>query len=107
MPFEARSGIHYDDEYGVAGELIDLVNARPTWHRLAACQNHPEINWFPEVGESTAPAKTVCETCPVRRPCLGYALAADERFGIWGGTSPKERRKVRALLADELDGLAG
>jgi WhiB family redox-sensing transcriptional regulator len=51
--------------------------------------------WFPEKGGSTAAAKRVCRSCPVRSECLEYALANDERFGIWGGLSERERRRVK------------
>ena len=46
-------------------------------------------------GSSTREAKRVCLTCNVRGECLEYALAHDERFGIWGGLSERERRKLK------------
>jgi len=36
-----------------------------------------------------------CRLCGARQACLTYALAADERFGIWGGTLPEERQALR------------
>ena len=51
--------------------------------------------FFPEKGGSTREAKRVCATCEVREECLQYALANDERFGIWGGLSERERRKLK------------
>lgn len=50
---------------------------------------------FPEKGGSTREAKRVCVGCEVRVECLEYALANDERFGIWGGLSERERRKLK------------
>ena len=65
------------------------------WQERALCaQTDPEA-FFPEKGGSTREAKRVCLTCDVRDECLEYALQHDERFGIWGGLSPNERRKVR------------
>lgn len=65
------------------------------WQRDALCaQTDPEA-FFPEKGGSTREAKAVCESCTVRSECLEYALAHDERFGIWGGMSERERRKLR------------
>ncbi len=65
------------------------------WQERALCaQTDPEA-FFPEKGGSTREAKRVCATCEVREECLEYALAHDERFGIWGGLSERERRKLK------------
>ena len=66
-----------------------------SWQERALCaQTDPEA-FFPEKGGSTREAKKVCISCEVRAECLEYALAHDERFGIWGGLSERERRKLR------------
>jgi WhiB family redox-sensing transcriptional regulator len=57
-------------------------------------QTDPEA-FFPEKGGSTRDAKKVCLECGVRGECLEYALVNDERFGIWGGLSERERRKLK------------
>ena len=65
------------------------------WQDRALCaQTDPEA-FFPEKGGSTREAKKVCLTCDVRDDCLEYALMNDERFGIWGGLSERERRKLK------------
>jgi len=65
------------------------------WQADALCaQTDPEA-FFPEKGGSTRDAKRICDGCEVRSECLEYALANDERFGIWGGLSERERRKLR------------
>jgi WhiB family redox-sensing transcriptional regulator len=65
------------------------------WQERALCaQTDPEA-FFPEKGGSTREAKRVCMSCEVRAECLDYALAKDERFGIWGGLSERERRRVK------------
>lgn len=65
------------------------------WQERALCaQTDPEA-FFPEKGGSTREAKKVCSGCDVRGECLEYALANDERFGIWGGLSERERRKLK------------
>ena len=65
------------------------------WQERALCaQTDPEA-FFPEKGGSTREAKRVCLSCEVRGECLEYALANDERFGIWGGLSERERRRVK------------
>ena len=65
------------------------------WQDRALCsQTDPEA-FFPEKGGSTREAKRICQGCEVRSDCLEYALAHDERFGIWGGLSERERRKLK------------
>jgi WhiB family redox-sensing transcriptional regulator len=65
------------------------------WQERALCaQTDPEA-FFPEKGGSTREAKRVCLSCEVRVECLEYALSNDERFGIWGGLSERERRRVK------------
>ena len=65
------------------------------WQEQALCaQTVPEA-FFPEKGGSTREAKRVCLSCDVRNDCLEYALANDERFGIWGGLSERERRRLK------------
>jgi WhiB family redox-sensing transcriptional regulator len=65
---------------------------------LPACQvTDPEI-WFADidVGFNHARlAKKFCDSCPVKRQCAEYAIAALEPHGIWGGTTPRERIAVR------------
>jgi len=73
----------------------DLYPGTPEWQERALCaQTDPEA-FFPEKGGSTREAKKVCLSCDVRGECLEYALANDERFGIWGGLSERERRKLK------------
>jgi WhiB family redox-sensing transcriptional regulator len=65
------------------------------WQTDSLCaQTDPEA-FFPEKGGSTRDAKKICTTCEVKAQCLEYALQNDERFGIWGGLSERERRRLR------------
>jgi len=65
------------------------------WQDRALCaQTDPEA-FFPEKGGSTREAKKVCRACEVRAECLEYALERDERFGIFGGLSERERRRMK------------
>lgn len=65
------------------------------WQEKALCaQTDPEA-FFPEKGGSTREAKRICLGCEVKDACLEYALANDERFGIWGGLSERERRRLK------------
>ena len=73
----------------------DQLPPELAWQERALCaQTDPEA-FFPEKGGSTREAKRVCMSCEVRAECLDYALAKDERFGIWGGLSERERRRVK------------
>ena len=79
--------------------VVDIFSAESDgplgWQDHALCaQTDPEA-FFPEKGGSTREAKKVCTSCEVRAECLDYALAHDERFGIWGGLSERERRKLK------------
>jgi WhiB family redox-sensing transcriptional regulator len=77
-------------ELAYTGEDEELA-----WQEQALCaQTDPEA-FFPEKGGSTRDAKKICTVCPVRAECLEYALAHDERFGIWGGLSERERRRLK------------
>jgi WhiB family redox-sensing transcriptional regulator len=65
------------------------------WQEQALCaQTDPEA-FFPEKGGSTREAKRICVGCEVKGECLEYALGQDERFGIWGGLSERERRRLK------------
>ena len=82
---------------GIVRELFLLDGSAEElgWQERALCaQTDPEA-FFPEKGGSTREAKRVCLTCDVRSECLEYALGHDERFGIWGGLSERERRKLK------------
>lgn len=73
----------------------DIEETILDWQERALCaQTDPEA-FFPEKGGSTREAKRVCTGCDVRSECLEYALENDERFGIWGGLSERERRKLK------------
>ncbi|MDE2591791.1 MAG: WhiB family transcriptional regulator [Actinomycetales bacterium] len=81
---------------GVSGAYSDGEDTNPlAWQADAICsQTDPEA-FFPEKGGSTRDAKRICAGCDVKQQCLEYALANDERFGIWGGLSERERRKLK------------
>lgn len=51
--------------------------------------------FFPDQGGDYEVAKEVCAGCPVKEPCLEFALAGGEKYGIWGGMSERQRRRLR------------
>jgi WhiB family redox-sensing transcriptional regulator len=84
-----------DNVFSLFGDADDSDEGLLGWQERALCaQTDPEA-FFPEKGGSTREAKKVCQQCDVRAECLDYALAHDERFGIWGGLSERERRKLK------------
>lgn len=102
---------------GPLGVEITMFNTgasdkdEPTWHDFANCLGVDPDLFFPERGASTKEAKEVCRGCVVRDDCLEYALQNGEKFGIWGGMSERERRRIRrqralarAALATEASG---
>jgi WhiB family redox-sensing transcriptional regulator len=66
------------------------------WRKLAACRGTDLEVFFPERGESAEPARQVCAACPVRQPCLDYAITNRITHGIWGGLTERERRTLRS-----------
>ena len=66
-----------------------------SWQERSLCAETDPEAFFPEKGGSTREAKKICTGCEVKAECLEYALANDERFGIWGGLSERERRRLR------------
>jgi WhiB family redox-sensing transcriptional regulator len=65
------------------------------WWERAKCRGVDPDLFFPRRGDDTTQAVAVCKACPVQVECLEYALDNGERFGIWGGTTGKDRRKMR------------
>ncbi len=71
-----------------------LLGSLP-WAKQAKCLQAEPDTFFPEKGGSTREAKRICALCEVRAECLEYALENDEHFGIWGGMSERERRRLK------------
>jgi WhiB family redox-sensing transcriptional regulator len=72
-----------------------VTDLDPRDNDTALCaQTDPEI-FFPEKGGSTRAAKQICRGCELRAQCLTYAVENDERYGIWGGLSERERRRPK------------
>ena len=72
----------------------------PEWHDHALCAQTDPDAFHPDKGESAREAKRVCRQCPVQAECLRYALDHDERWGIWGGLSERERNRLRRNASD-------
>ena len=66
----------------------------PAWRKRSACSGLDPQIFYPDPDEEGLEAKAVCEVCPVREPCLEYALSHREKEGVWGGATEKERRRI-------------
>jgi len=78
------------------GKLIEaLAIDELSWQDYANCRGADADLFFPERGASTRRAKAICAACEVRGKCLDFAIDYGEKFGIWGGMSERERRRVR------------
>ncbi len=71
------------------------------WRQLAACRGTDLDVFFPERGETAGPARQVCAACPVRQPCLDYALSNRITHGIWGGLTERERRPLQSAWVED------
>lgn len=78
---------------------VDQPASDPQWEERAACRGTDTTAFYPTLGGSTAAAKKICGRCPVEEECLRGALDRNERFGVWGGMSTRERRKLKRQLA--------
>ena len=65
------------------------------WRDAALCAQVDPEAFYPEKGGSVLAAKRTCCACEVRAECLEYALATNQTFGVWGGMSEFERKKLR------------
>ncbi len=67
---------------------------RTSWMKEGACSGSDPELMFPKTDEEIALAVGVCATCSIQVVCLEYALDNREDYGVWGGASEKERRKI-------------
>jgi WhiB family transcriptional regulator, redox-sensing transcriptional regulator len=75
-----------------------ILDERP-WAVFAACRGADSDLFFPLSKDHEMQAVTICGTCPVLDDCLDYAVEAGERFGVWGGTTERQRRRLLRELA--------
>lgn len=70
-----------------------------TWQQRAACIGEPPELWFPPSGRGEkldySEAQRICDRCPVQPECLEHALTHNERYGMWGGHTERQRRRLQ------------
>ena len=72
------------------------------WQLRAACRTEPIEGFYSAEADEVRAAIAICRRCPVRMACLEAAVSRGEWFGVWGGTTERERRRmIRARMARE------
>lgn len=95
MTIHAETPWQPDDPDTIVKAIAAHVRDVLPWIDEAACRTvDPEL-FFPGHGASNREGLAVCARCPVRDPCLEQALATGETYGIWGGTTERDRRSIR------------
>ncbi len=75
--------------------MLSMVERSSTsWQQAARCRGIDPDVFHPQSDEEAEEAKAICASCPVREPCLEYALVVREKLGVWGGLTERERRRV-------------
>jgi len=77
------------------------------WMAYGNCAHQSPSLFFPSDGVGVEVARRVCADCPVREPCLEYALAHRIDHGVWGGCSERERRRILKRRRAELTTRSG
>jgi WhiB family redox-sensing transcriptional regulator len=88
-------------------DTLQPAELEENWQDDANCLGVDPDLFFPERGASTREAKEVCRGCVVREQCLEFALQNGEKFGIWGGLSERERRRIRRQRAQAARSIIG
>jgi len=77
--------------------FLDSIITPESWMKSAMCAQIGGDFWFPEgKGAQGHQAKRICHDCPVTASCLEYAMRTNQTEGIWGGTSPIQRERMRS-----------
>jgi WhiB family redox-sensing transcriptional regulator len=95
-PFLQLSRVSYPDpgRLRVQGLTEDLTTVDTDWMNEGKCRDLPPETFFPSDGVGVEVARRICADCPVKAPCLEYALYNRIEHGVWGGASERERRRI-------------
>lgn len=85
-----------DDTFEFEILMAPILEERP-WAVFAACKEEQSMKFFPQNREEEREALAICSICPVVEDCLQHALESKERFGVWGGTTERQRRKLSRI----------
>ena len=73
-----------------------------SWQTEASCRGVDAELFFPATEDDAMPAKAICDSCPVRLECLAFALERNEKFGVWGGLTEKERARLSPAARESI-----
>ena len=73
-----------------------------SWQERSSCRGVDAELFFPATDEEAVPAKAICGTCPVRMACLAFALERNEKFGVWGGLTERERGRLTPAAREQI-----
>ncbi|MEE6257123.1 WhiB family transcriptional regulator [Plantactinospora sonchi] len=73
------------------------------WRTRGVCQSVDPETFFPAPNEPADSAVALCRTCDVQGPCLAWALEVGDCHGVWGATTPRERRAMLVAWRDQVD----
>jgi WhiB family redox-sensing transcriptional regulator len=82
-----------DDPKPFEAFAVPVLEERP-WSVFAACKDAKDVSFFPQNKTEAKAAAAICAICPVRQECLDHAMATNERFGMWGGVSERQRKAL-------------
>ena len=88
-----EEGLNMNDTMDIPALEAPVLDERP-WAVFSACRETDPGIFFASTRDDERAALVVCSTCSVKDDCLGFALETRERFGVWGGTSERERKKL-------------
>jgi len=79
--------------------LTQLLDDDRPWAAFAACRDVDDDLFFPSREEGGRTAVRICSGCPVREQCLAWALEMRIGYGVWGGLTEGERRRLQRRSA--------
>lgn len=93
-----QHALRVDTDRGEPRHPLEGIATAPAWMdgQALCAEADPEI-FHPDKGASVAEAKAICGRCELREACLEWAIETNQRFGVWGAASERERRRIRDL----------
>jgi WhiB family redox-sensing transcriptional regulator len=88
-----KEGLTMNDTIDFTGSEAPVLDERP-WAVFSACKGTDPTIFFATTRDDERAALVVCSDCVVKDECLGFAVETRERFGVWGGTTERERKRL-------------
>jgi hypothetical protein len=88
--------IEYQEQRELVYMALKYYEEVPEFPLRICDQSDPEL-FFPEKGQTTREAVAICKKCPEQEPCRDFAIRTNQAYGVWGGTTPRERRMLKKL----------